>query len=382
MWVIVWVAFSTSPHLASQSESSHGYSLETTDRLEDEGWWPTKGVSPRKDYAGDASCRFCHEDIAAQQKRTSMHQAAMAAGDSTILRRYLRLSSPDDALRYSFEAAGTGIAFLARDSTTSASEPVSWAIGAGEIGQTYLLENDSHYTESRLSFYSALGALDRTSGQSAEQPADPAHGLGQRLTAETARQCFSCHFTAPIASGILEPAKATPGITCEACHGPGASHAAEMAKQPLRHQAKFIMDPASLSPSDSVDFCGACHRSWADVAMLMPANLGTASLRFQPYRLEKSRCWGKAGDERITCVACHDPHAPLVHDSIAYDNKCKACHGVAGVPGHGDSAALSCKKAVSNCVSCHMPKYEVPQTHAKFTDHDIRIVRAGEAFPL
>jgi len=31
--------------------------------------------------------------------------------------------------------------------------------------------------------------------------------------------------------------------------------------------------------------------------------------------------------------------------------------------------------ATSNCVSCHMPKYELPQTHASFTDHDIRVVR-------
>jgi hypothetical protein len=28
-----------------------------------------------------------------------------------------------------------------------------------------------------------------------------------------------------------------------------------------------------------------------------------------------------------------------------------------------------------------MPKYEVPHTHATFTDHDIRVVRKGERFP-
>ena len=34
-----------------------------------------------------------------------------------------------------------------------------------------------------------------------------------------------------------------------------------------------------------------------------------------------------------------------------------------------------------NCVSCHLPKIEVPGTHFKFTDHRIRIVRDGEPFP-
>jgi hypothetical protein len=29
-----------------------------------------------------------------------------------------------------------------------------------------------------------------------------------------------------------------------------------------------------------------------------------------------------------------------------------------------------------------MPKYQVPQMHGKFTDHDIRIVRPGDPYPL
>jgi hypothetical protein len=28
-----------------------------------------------------------------------------------------------------------------------------------------------------------------------------------------------------------------------------------------------------------------------------------------------------------------------------------------------------------NCVSCHMPKYAVPEMHFRFTDHLIRVVR-------
>ena len=29
-----------------------------------------------------------------------------------------------------------------------------------------------------------------------------------------------------------------------------------------------------------------------------------------------------------------------------------------------------------------MPKYDVPEMHAKFTDHFIRIVRPGEPYPI
>jgi len=40
-----------------------------------------------------------------------------------------------------------------------------------------------------------------------------------------------------------------------------------------------------------------------------------------------------------------------------------------------------CKVATSNCVTCHMPKYDLPQTHAVFTDHEIRVVREGALDP-
>jgi formate-dependent nitrite reductase cytochrome c552 subunit len=34
------------------------------------------------------------------------------------------------------------------------------------------------------------------------------------------------------------------------------------------------------------------------------------------------------------------------------------------------------------CVGCHMPKVELPGAHFKFTDHWIRVVKAGDPFPV
>ena len=83
------------------------------------------------------------------------------------------------------------------------------------------------------------------------------------------------------------------------------------------------MNPSRLDPVESVDFCGACHRTWQDVVTNI--GLGALNLRFAPYRLENSKCWSKP-DARLTCVACHDPHQPLEHDPAAYDSKCLQCH--------------------------------------------------------
>ena len=157
------------------------------------------------------------------------------------------------------------------------------------------------------------------------------------------------------------------------------------AKQ-LKTAAEVIFNPASLGPVELMDFCGACHRAPLDVATAK--NFVPLNIRFQPYRLSKSRCWGRP-DLRITCVACHDPHEPLVHDAAFYDAKCLACHaaaateasaGVAADPVHGKHS--SCPVSTIRCVSCHMPKYEDPQFHGSFTDHDIRIVHPGDAYPL
>jgi formate-dependent nitrite reductase cytochrome c552 subunit len=68
-----------------------------------------------------------------------------------------------------------------------------------------------------------------------------------------------------------------------------------------------------------------------------------------------------------------------------YDAKCLACHETAKKSDAASSKSLvaiqTCTVAKANCVSCHMPKVELPEGHAAFTDHEIRIVRADEPYP-
>jgi hypothetical protein len=370
-------------HVAwAQSARRGSLSLTTQDRLEDAGWWPTKGDSARNQFVGAATCKECHGDVAARQETTPMYHAAVRAAQSGVLETHKQLNFQDALYQYSLAHTPPEVTYSVSDGVNSAARTVEWAFGAGNIGQTYLLEKDGAYTESHLSYYSALSALDITIGQEADAPLEMDKALGQRLNHDTAQHCFGCHTTLAVTSNVFEPEKSIPGVTCEACHGPGAKHVAAMRIHHSEQASRnTLMNPEHLSPSDSVDFCGACHRTWSDVAMQMPANIGVASVRFQPYRLEQSRCWGKNGDARITCIACHDPHQPLVRESRSYDSQCRACHVIEGQPQQRAAMAPACKVSASNCVSCHMPKYEVPQSHTTFTDHYIRVIRAGAGFP-
>ena len=138
-----------------------------------------------------------------------------------------------------------------------------------------------------------------------------------------ARRCFACHTTAATTAGALDPARLTPGLTCEACHGPGARHVAAAEQDRLAEATRAVLNPRRLEPAASVDFCGACHATWWDVTLAHET--GIAALRSQPYRLQSSRCWG-GGDARITCIACHDVHEPRVTDPAYYDPRCLSCH--------------------------------------------------------
>lgn len=360
----------------AQGPAGNGISLTTSDRRSDPGWWPTKGDAPRSQYVGNGTCKSCHARMTQLQETTPMFHAGVRAADAQILKAQPQRTFHESGFSEALTDGVAGVTFSVTDGHQRITAPVSWAFGAGEYGQTYILQKNGAYIESRLSYFTRLHALDITPGQASHPPQSAEDALGKKLDAGTAKDCFRCHTTEALTSGIFDSDKAIPGVMCEACHGPGARHVAAARIDDNDKAAAAILNPAHLSAADSVDFCGACHRTWADVAMEMPTNMGAAKVRFQPYRLEMSRCWGTGEDARITCIACHDPHQPLVHDLSAYDSKCLACHSAAaGSPAH--RAAKICKVATSRCASCHMPKVEVPEAHATFTDHDIRVVRSA-----
>jgi Cytochrome c3 len=316
-------------------------------------------------------CATCHPVQAKPHPATSMAHALETALECKILQEHPTLAFADGKYRYKIERQGEGSTYSVTDGQQTITAPILWAFGLGTAGQTYVFEDGGELYQSRVSYYAANDGLDLTIGARNMPPQNILQAAGQVMNSSDKLRCFGCHSTNAVSGNKLTLDTLIPGVQCERCHEPSEAHVSAM-KRGNANSAPPMKRLEKLSTEELLNFCGQCHRTWEDIAS--SGTLGVNNVRFQPYRLTNSRCYDSE-DGRISCVACHDPHREINRTDASYDAKCQACH--AG----GKPAAKACPTATANCVSCHMPKIEIPDSHHKFTDHQIRVVRANAPYP-
>jgi hypothetical protein len=319
---------------------------------------------------GVRQCASCHPAQANPHPQTSMAHAMELVAECTILKTHGLLTFTEGAYSYRIERKGDESMYSVSDGQQTMSAPIRWAFGLGQAGQTYVYEVDGELYQTRVSYYRELDGLDLTIGAKNIKPANVMQAAGRVMDRDEKLRCFGCHATNATEGLKLRLDQMTAGVQCERCHGPTENHL-----KGIRHGDSKLAHMTRLklsSTEDLANFCGQCHRTWDDIAS--SGIFGVSNVRFQPYRLTNSKCYDSE-DARINCVACHDPHNEVDKADSNYDSKCQACHG------GGKPAARACKVSQKNCVSCHMPKIELPGAHHKFTDHQIRVVRANERYP-
>lgn len=367
----------------AQSPTTIELSEITDYRVLTRDWWPTTGTPSREEYAGSRACQQCHAPEASTESLTPMTNASYRSAVGAWGRKPSAVTTRLGSFLYHVVLEGDDPTILVESGGRSIRADIRWTFGAGVVGQTFVLHNKDRWYDSEVTTFRSLpGTMDLTPAHKPPKEGDFERALGEYLAPKTAARCFGCHTTASTTKDKFDPEGATPGITCEGCHGPGLAHVVAENMKPVQDAGASIFNPRSLNPIESVDFCGACHTTSADVAnqkLFVPSNV-----RFPPYRIEKSLCWGVRGDQRLVCFSCHDPHKPLVQEASFYDQRCLSCHSSQNTQSsiRSGMAPRTCPKATRNCTTCHMPKYDVPEMHAKFTDHYIRIVRPGEPYPI
>jgi hypothetical protein len=305
-----------------------------------------------------------------------MARASNQATESDVLSKHAVLTYSEGRYLLKMERKDGQEIYSVSDGRHVESVPIKWAFGRGDAGQTYIFERDGTYYESRVSYYRDTDGLDLTIGHENEPRATLSEELGRMLSEEAVYKCFPCHTSEGVLNRKLHFDLMRPGVSCENCHGPGSQHLEAINNRDWKHLR--IFNPAHLDPGDLNDFCGSCHRTTYDV--LAAKAHGVLNVRFQPYRLEHSRCFDPT-DKRISCIACHDPHVNVATDLGSYDSKCLACHVHSGEKPTAERHAPACPREAKACAGCHMPRVSLPGSHFKFADHFIRVYNQGENYP-
>ena len=320
------------------------------------------------------TCATCHHGVTSAFTTAPMRHAMEPQGRNPALDSHPDLGVTIGDYTYKVQTKDGNSTYTVSDGTGSMTIPIRWIFG--QNSQTWVLEKDGHYYESMVSYFPRTNGLAITPGDQKITPHNLTEAMGRRLPLWETRTCFNCHGSGVTSGQRLDPAKVIPGLECEHCHAGAQQHLADSA------QDNFKTLPASLKKLDAEqvsNFCGQCHRTW-DTVMRNKWH-GPAFVRFQPYRLEKSKCF-IGNDPRISCLACHNPHQPLNQNVAYYDAKCLVCHGqTKAASATPVAAAKTCPVAKANCTACHMPKVELPGGNAQFTDHYIRVVKPGESYP-
>jgi hypothetical protein len=323
--------------------------------------------------AAPVTCATCHVGVATHYSTAPMRHAMEPQGADPVLNSHPNLSAQIGGYSYSVQTKDGQSTYTVSDGTGSVTLPIRWIFG--QHSQTWVFEKDGHLYESLVSYYPRDNTLATTPGDQKITPQNLSEAMGRELSMWESRSCFNCHATGVVPGEKMVLEKLTPGLECERCHAGSRQHMADAVHD------NFKTLPKSLKKMDAEEvsnFCGQCHRTWDTV--VRNHWHGPAFVRFQPYRLANSKCF-IGNDKRISCLACHDPHQPVNRDQSYYDSKCLSCHTAPKGAVAASSPIKVCSVAKSNCVSCHMPKVELPGGHAQFTDHQIRIARAGDPYP-
>ncbi len=319
-----------------------------------------------------AGCAKCHVE-GRTQPATDMARALETVELARILIDHPLLTATDGKYAYRIERKGHQSLYSVTDGTATIAMNIRWAVGASSaLGQTFILEKDGKLYESRMSWFRELYGLAPTLGQPFVHPADLNEATGRLMSQSETTRCFACHATDAVTGKQLTLDKMTPGVQCSHCHQDAEAHLAAMAAGGKPAVPAGLGNLHDLTAESVSNFCGRCHRTWAEV--LIEEDRSINNIRFQPYRLWGSKCYDP-DDARISCVACHDPHKQFSPQPADYDTKCQACHG------GGKVEAKACPVSKASCVSCHMPKIELPGAHYRFSDHRIRVAKPNEPYP-
>ena len=335
---------------------------------------PDQTKSPGTVYAGDDACISCHQAKGETYHRTAHFHTSSLPSKASIHGKFTPganvLQTTNPKLSYKMEVGEEGFFQKAQYELPTGvreyAKRIDVVVGSGRKGQTFLFWDGDKLLQLPVSYWTELDGWVNSPGY-VDGRADFSRIVPPR--------CLECHGSsfesrAP-PENLYNKASLVLGISCEKCHGPGATHIARYrSPSPPRSPAEMaIINPARLSRERQMDICGLCHAGHGNILTpslsFVPGDVLSRHLEFpklapdarpdvhasQIQLLERSRCFESS--TTMTCTTCHDVHTPQ-RDPAAFAPKCMTCHKVESCrtfPKLG-------RKISGQCITCHMPLQE------------------------
>ena len=126
--------------------------------------WNPRRVPEGTEFVGDQACAECHKKAFAPFAKTGMALAMEPVAESTVLTENPKLTLQLGPYSYEIKREGKKSFYSVTDGKDTMSVPIEYALGQGRMGQTYVLQHDGKFYESRISFYKEIKGLDFTIG--------------------------------------------------------------------------------------------------------------------------------------------------------------------------------------------------------------------------
>lgn len=327
-------------------------------------------------YVGDRACTACHPGESALHRQSGHSMTLRPAGETDEARRLdgREVKDPEyPGVSWRYAKEGRRLSVSRRNAGGTENFLIDYALGSGHHAVTFVSVSDRDPRhpagmEHRLSCYTGEKTVDLTPGHEAAAPAKGVTPRGRPLPSSKLLRCFRCHTTMTSAQGreLLDVATMVPNVSCERCHGPARDHVDSARRG--RPRAGFSSGAALRSADRIMRACGVCHRHPEDTPADAIRTENIEIVRHQPVGLMQSKCFQNS-QGTLSCVTCHDPHAPASRDAAEYVAVCLSCHSSAPQTTCPDSPR-------DGCLDCHMPRRNSGQG-ISFADHWIRVVKGG-----
>lgn len=389
---------------------------------------PGNQATAKKDnherFLGSKSCAECHADIYQSYQQHPMANSVSRPGESTMIEDYHKHTSfISGGRRYRVTLPGnenpTQTDTESQDQQFprhhekmvdkdgqdiyDQSVPISFVIGSGSRGRSYLTQDQERLYQSPITWYVQDQTWDLSPGY-----VPNGHQRFERLVTES---CLSCHvgkinFIDDHASRYdpVQPFQ-EPSIGCERCHGPGGQHV-DAHRQGKIKDDQYIVNPEKLAARERNSVCYQCHLSGKhrvlrygkrardfrpgqplrDIWTVFVSGTGVdkqqqARLTSNVEQMHASRCFQQSNG-KMGCISCHDAHyQPKPEDRASfYRNRCLQCHQEQGcsLPAAEQAAA----PALNSCTFCHMKKLTTSDiAHSAQADHRILRFPAASTSP-